>query len=262
MASVANGVRGGPWKGRAYLRKKYPGAFPLSSLQLEVLDGLSRIAPNNPNKLRKKLKKAYSFVYYTLKELERRKIISSRREKNEKGTLSRVYDLELEGILLVLYGWMRNHELVKRNQALIRKIVERYDAKLPLVFGKWQYFREIGLEDLTHTRLKIIVDTHRRNPFHKGTGFYYWLEREQQITRFFYLFDFYRLDDNPITGFDFKIWMAALRNDKEIRQFVTQELRFELGTLKKQQGIVEKALSFMESTDKNATSSSLPSLFS
>ena len=249
---VANGVRGGPWKGRAYLRKKYPHAFPLSESQLKVLEELAKNAPTNPNKLNKKLKKAYSFVYDTLVELECRKIVSLRWEKSEKGRASRIYDLDLEGVLLVLYIWMRNSELAKRNHSLIVKTIEKHSSRLPLVFGKWQYLREAGLEDIALTRLKIMVDTHRSNPFRRGTGFYYWLEMEQQLTRFFFLFDFYRLDDNPIVGFDFKAWMNALKNDEEIRAYVTQELEYELRTLKNQQTIVEKVISFMQSPVENA----------
>ena len=68
---------------------------------------------------------------------------------------------------------------------------------------------------------------------------------EQQITRFFFLFDFYRLDDNPMTGFDFNYWIRTLKNDGEIRAFVMKELEYELRTLKNQQIIVEKVVSLL-----------------
>lgn len=251
---VANGVIDSPWKGRAYLRKKYPGAFPLSEGQLRVLEKLAENAPINPNRLSKRLRKAYSFVYNTLRELERRKIVKLRWEKGEKGRDSRVYDLDLEGVLLVFHMLMRSLDFAGRNRSLILRMIERHGSDLPLVFGKWKHLREAGLEDVALKRLKITVDTHRGNPFRRGTGFYPWLEMEQQITRSFFLFDFYRLDDNPIVGFDFKVWMNALKNDKEIRAFIIQELEHEQRTLKNQQAIVEKVLFFLESEVGNTRS--------
>lgn len=240
---VTGGATGMPWKGRAYLREKYPGAFPLTQNQLDVLKELARSEPINPNKLRKKLKKAYSFVYNTLRELERRKIASMHREKNEKGTLSRIYDLEIEGVLWILADEMKT--INGWNHSFIRKLIERHSSKLPLVFNKWQYFREIGLEDIVMTRLKIVVDTHSTYPFKKGTGYYPWLEMEHQITRFFFLFDFYRGSDNPIKGFNFTAWITALKNDMEIRAFVIRELEYEQKVLKNQLAVVGRALSFM-----------------
>jgi hypothetical protein len=240
---VTGGATGIPWKGRAYIREKYPSALPLTLKQLDVLKGLAQSAPINPNKLSKKLKYAYSFVYTTLRELERRKIVSMHREKNEKGTLSRIYDLEIEGVLWILAEEMKTSN--EWNHSLIGTLIERHRPKLPLVFGKWQYFREAGLEDLVLTRLKIAVDTHSAYPFQKGTGYYPWLEMEQQITRFFFLWDFYRGSNNPIKGFNFATWINALKNDKEIRAFVIQELEYEQKVLKKHLADVGSALSFI-----------------
>lgn len=95
------------------------------------------------------------------------------------------------------------------------------------------------------TRLKTVVDTHSAYPFRKGTGYYPWLEMEQQITRFFFLWDFYRGNDNPIKNFNFTTWMTALKNDKEIRVFVLRELEYEHRVLKNHLAVVGRALSFM-----------------
>ena len=246
--SIEGGIRGGPWKGRAQNRKRYPGAFPLSESQLNLIEELAKNAPLNPNQLKKITKKAYSFVYNTLKEAERRKILSLRLEKNQKGTNSRMYDLDLEGVLLVLRRWSRNPELSMRNKHQIFKTIERYGPKLPLVFGKWKYFTDAGLGEIVWARLWLLLGTHASNPFRRGTGYYWWLEMEPQMTRFFFLWDFYRGDDNPITGFDFKTWMTVIKNDAEIRAFVTQELEHERKTLNGQQALVEKILSFVSSS--------------
>ena len=248
--SVEGGLRGGPWKGRAHSRKKYPGAFALSESQLNLIEELAKNAPMNPNQLKNRTKKAYSFVYNTLKEAERRRILSMRLEKNVKGTNSLMYDLDLEGVLLVLRRWSRNPALSTRNKPLIFKTTERYGTLLPLVFGKWKYFIDAGLENVVWAHLWTLLGQHSRNPFRRGTGFYWWLETVPQITRFFFLYDFYRYDDNPITGFDFEYWLRTLKNDAEIRAFVTQELEYDLKTAKNQQIILERVIAFMKSPPK------------
>ena len=120
-------------------------------------------------------------------------------------------------------------------------------TKLPLVFGKWSYFRDSGLEDLFFIRLSFLVGTHMKKPFYKGTGYYPWLDMEHQMNRFFYLFDFNRYYNHFITDFDPKIWVNALKNDKEIRDFVVQELEAELKVLKNQQENAEFILSVLRS---------------
>lgn len=241
---VTDGVRGTPWKQRAYTHKKYPCALPLSKEQLKLLRKFAKNAPTNANKLSKTTKKAYSFVHDTLIAFEQRKIASSYLDKSKKQTPERIYDLEIEGIFWILQEEIDGREHDKESNDLITHIVKHYYSKLPLVFGKWSYFRDAGLESLYFIRLKILVDMAR--PFYRGTGYYYWLEMEQQINRFFYLFDFYRLGDHYITDFDPKKWLTALKNDKEIRDFVIQELEYERKVLKNQQTNVEDVLSFLQ----------------
>ena len=237
---------GMPWRGRAYLHKKYPWAFPLSESQLEVLDGLARNGPINPYKLGKSIRKAYSFVFNTLRELELRKMVTFLREKTEKGVYAKIYDLALEGVMLVLHREMNKGAREKKNLSFIRKIIEKYSHMLPLVFGKWRYFEKAGCAEMVLTRLKIIVDTHESNPFKKGTGFYPWLEMEQQITRFFFFFDTFKPDHQRIIDSDYNAWMTALRQDKEIKSYVIQELKYEQKRLKNVQIQVEKSILFME----------------
>jgi DNA-binding Lrp family transcriptional regulator len=244
---VADGVEGGPWKGRALLRKKYPSAFPLSKAQLDILEALAKNAPINPNKLSKEIEKAYSFVYETLREFERRKIVDLQWVTSEKQVATRHYDLDLEGVLLVLYRWMRNPKVEEQNRSSIIKTIERHGSKLPLVFGKWRLFRKAGVEKVAMVRLKIMVDAHRHRPFRLGIGYYPWLQMEQQLTRFFFLWDLYRGDDTFIEGFDLKHWMTALRCDKETRAFIIHELADEQARLEKLQDITKKVLSFMKS---------------
>ena len=243
---VTDGTRGIPWKYRGFVHKKYPCALPLSKAQLKILKKFGNNAPTNANKLSKTTKKAYSFVHDTLIEFERRKIASSNLVKSKKRTKERIYYLELEGIFWILEEEVFARENDKESNDLIIRMLKHYRSKLPLVFGKWSYFRDSGLENQFFIRLSFLVGTHMRNPFYRGIGYYPWLEMEHQMTRFFYLFDFHRFDNHFITDFNPKIWLTALKNDKEIRDFVIQELESERKVLNNQQTNVEDVLSFLQ----------------
>jgi hypothetical protein len=234
-----------PWKGRKYAREKYPLAMPLTKEQLKLLKKLAMVAPTNAHKLSIKTKKAYSFVYKSLIEFERRKIASGKVVKSKKGTKEKICDLELEGIFWILKEVVFGRKNDRECKELIIRMVKHYSSKLPLVFGKWSHFRDAGLEDLYLLRLWFLVSTHLNNPFYKGTGYYYWLEMEHQMNRYFYLFDFHRYGNHFITDFDPKLWLVTLRKDREIRDFVVQELKEELKLLKNQEENVECVLSFL-----------------
>jgi hypothetical protein len=180
-------------------------------------------------------------------------VFLKREEVTEKGTKAKIYALNLEGILLVLHREMTYPD--KWDHRFIRKIVESHGSLLPLVFGKWKYLKEMGFGEIFLIRLKIIVDTHESNPFRKGTGFYQWLETREQITRFFFLFDLWRLENHFIPNFDAKAWMTALKQDKEIRNYLIKELKYEQRRLKNAKNRVEDILSFMEPQQKKEIAS-------
>jgi hypothetical protein len=236
-----------PWRERGFVRKKYPGILRLTKSQLNLLKKFGINAPTNANKLCKMSGKAYSFVHETLVEFERRKIVSSVVVKSRKKTKERIYDLELEGIFWIIEDVVMGRKNDKECNDLIIRMLKHYRDKLPLIFGKWSYFRDLGLEDQFFIRIWHLVGTHMNNPFYKGTGYYPWLEMEHQMNRFFYLFDFYRYYDHFIINFDPKIWINALKNDKEVRDFVVQELEAELKVLNNQHENVEFVLSVLRS---------------
>jgi hypothetical protein len=244
---VTDGIKTMPWKHRKFTHKKYPLAMALSTEKLKLLKKLALCAPTNAHRLSVVTKKAYSFVYESLNEFEHRKIASGIFVKSAKGTKEKVYDLELEGIFWILQEVVFGRKNDKECSDLIVRMMKHYDSKLPLVFGKWSYFRDLGLEDHFFIRLWYLVGTHMSNPFYKGTGYYPWLEMEHQMNRYFYLFDFYRYDNHFIINFDPKIWVNALKNNKDIREFVVQELEAELKVLDTQHGNVEFILSLLRS---------------
>lgn len=234
-------VTGIPWKGRAYLRAKYPGAFPLSESQIEVLLGLAREAPTNAYKVAKITGKAYSFVFNTLKELERRKkIVFKGKQRTEKGTTANIYDLSLDGVLLTLKREMRLADTDEWDREFIRTIIEKYSSLLPLVFGKWRHFEKMKVKKIASFRLKVLVDTYAKDPlsFTRGTGFLPRMETEQLVCWFFY-FQFRHFKYG-------KAWMTALEQDKEIRVYVIKELKAYQKRLKNVNTLIEKTLAFFE----------------
>jgi hypothetical protein len=235
------GVKGTPWKGKAYLRKKYPGAFTLTENQIEILEELAKIAPSNAYQIHKNTGKAYSFVYNTLKELERRKMIFIKsKEQTEKGTTANLYDLNLESVLLILQRQQRspNYDFSKS-----RDILEKYSDLLPLVFGKWKYFEAIEkgkIKERANHRFKVLVDSFVSSPlsFKKGTSAYPGIDMKNITTWFFYFqFNHFKVG---------KPWLEALKGDKEIKNFVIKELKDYQIFLNKIDKIIEENITFLE----------------
>jgi len=239
------GKTGRPWKGRAYLRAKYPGAFPLSESQIEVLEGLAKKGPTNAYKVAKITGKAYSFVFNSLKELKRRKmIILKGKEKTEKGTTANIYDLALDGVLLILHREMSSPRDDWDRSKFIRTIIERYGCLLPLVFGKWAHFERMKVEKTAMFRLKVLVDTYSRDRWYlkKGTGIIPWMESEEQICWFFYFqFNHFNFEES---------WLNALKKDKEIHEYVIKQMRDYQKNLENIHKKIEENILFIESLDE------------
>ena len=239
------------WKDRKYIRTKYPRVLPLSENQVKVIEFLVKANPKNAYRIYKLSGISYSYVFNTLKELEKRRLIELKKEiDTEKGTRAKIFDLTLEGVLIVLKH--RFYDL-KTKQDFLRKITENYRTMIPLVFGKYEYFKKIGLEELYRIRLGKIVLGYTHTTFRKGTGYYPWLEQKEQITCFFYLFDFNRLYDSNIKNFDPKVWLNALRNDKDIKKYILEELQQDKKSLENHQRVITKTISFLENMEQVIT---------
>ena len=235
------GITGTSWKGRARLRKKYPGSFSLSESQIEILEGLAKIAPSNAYQIHKNCGKAYSFVYNTLKELERRNMIfTKRKEQTEKGTVANIYDLNLESVLLILQRQQRssNYDFSKSSD-----ILEKYGELLPLVFGKWKYFESKvngKVKEIANHRLKVLVDSYVSNPlsFKRGTASIPGMETKQLVTWFFYFqFNHFKYSEP---------WIAALKGDETIKNYVINELKEYQKRLDDINNLIEENVTLLE----------------
>ncbi len=235
-----------PWKGRAYLRKRYPGAFPLSEGQVEVLEGLAKQGCTNAYRLAHEIDKAYSFVFNSLKELERRKMVILKRiENTEKGTKAKIYDLDLRGILLVMYREMLHPDKVDRR--FLRSVLSKYGSLLPLVFGKFESLESSSemAGKIAWFCLKRLADFYAQDPqsFNKGMSYVGSpiMELEQKLTWFFYFQDHH-----------FKYgeeWLSAIRQDDEIKLYVINELRAYQVRLLNLRDLIENTISSLEVED-------------
>ena len=217
------------------------------------MECIAKIGPTNGYAISKKSGRAYSFVFNSLKEMEKRKLaVLLRREPTKRGTKSKIYDLTFDGVLLVLKNVFYLPDM-KIDKIDFSNIIKRYGSMLPLVFGKYEYFKEIGLENMYLLRLNIIVRGYTRSSFRKGTGYYPWLEKAEQITRYFYLFDFSRLYNSFLKNFDPKVWLNALRNDKEIKEYVIEELQQDKKNLEDHARVITKTISYLENREQVIT---------
>ena len=234
-----------PWKGRTYLRVKYPGVLPLSESQVEVLEGLSREGPTNAYRVAKRIGKAYSFVFNSLKESERRGLVTFKGEvKTEKGTTAKIYDLALEGVLLTLQREMRLTE-DRWNHSYIGEIIEKYSNLLPLIFGKWEHFERMGVGKIARFRLKVLVDTYAADPLSlkKGTGFGFGSDKEtEQLVCWFFYFQFHHFKYS-------ETWMTALKQDEETKMYVIGELKAYQRRLKKLNILIDENISFLQGVE-------------
>ena len=160
-------------------------------------------------------------------------------EKTVKHTKSKIYDLKLEGVLLVLYREMQNPG--KYDRAFIRKLVESYGSLLPLVFGKWDYFGNFNamVKKLAWFRLKVLVDGFGQDSqaFRKGMSYIGSpeMELEQKISWFFYFqFNHFKYSEP---------WLNALRQDDEIRAFALKELKAYQEKLMNRHSLIENTIS-------------------
>lgn len=241
----------GIWTERGYIRTYWPTLSPLSTNQITVLKGLAEKAPTNAYQVAEKTGKAYSFVFNCFKECEKRGIITLIREmKTKKGTKAKIYDLTLDGVLLLLSKILINksiysHGDIGENRTLFYKMMDRYSSMLPLVFGKYDYFKKNELDKLYHIRLSFMTRGYP-DSYRKGTGIYPELEMEEQIMRYFYLFDFDMLDEPFIKDFDKRTWLTVLKNDPEIREYILKELESDQKKVQNSEKRIIEIVSFLK----------------
>lgn len=225
---------------------------PLLQSQIIVLFTLADDGPTNAYQIAKKTGNRYSLIFKAIKELKKRGMVRFKgKKRTEKRMMANIYDLALKGVLFVLQKELALADTERWNYDFIRKIIRKYDALLPLVFGKWSHFVKMGVEKMALFRLKMIAD----NPelFERGVVVFDetspGLEMEQKIERFFYFYGFYP-PKPTLESFSFvkdpKVWVSAWKQEEDIKTYTIRELRGYEKKLENLSILVKENISFIE----------------
>lgn len=222
----------------------------LSKSQAAVFSKLADEGPLNAYQIAKKAGKRYSVVFNAIKELEKYRLVKLKaKERTIKGTMAKVYDLTLRGVLFALEVEMAPADTERWNYDLIHKIIRRYDSLLPLVFGKWSYFEKMGVGKTALFRVKMIADN--QELFERGTVSFEdyvspGLKTEQKIIWFFYFWGFYPARLEGWGGVaDPKVWKHVWKQDEDIKAFVVEKFKEEQKRLQNRSIFLTKILSFL-----------------
>ncbi len=163
----------------------------------------------------------------------------------EKGKRNAIcYFVTLKGILYVLYEELLPADRKTRDHAFIRGIITRYHSMLPLVFGKWDYFDKMGVEEMALCRLKAVVDD--QNAFEPRLSWVPGKSLEEKIYWFFYFAGFLTFPQSPDVfggwcGLESpQKWMHTWVGDVDIKAFVINEIAVYQRRLKEFGAFVER----------------------
>lgn len=238
---------------RVRIVKEWRNPSPLLESEITALSTLANEGPTNVYQIKKKTGKAYSLMFNAVKELEKRRLVKLiEKKQTSRGTTANFYDLTLEGVLSVLEGELASGDRERFNYNLIHKIVKKYESLLPLIFGKWSYLQEVDLETVALFRLKAVVDN--QDLFERGEPLIPAANKEQRICWFFYFFGLiparpefegWGIMDDP------KAWISAWTQDKDIRAFVSDELKRYQIRLKNLGAYVERLITLINGDNKH-----------
>ena len=94
-------------------------------------------------------------TYSTMKLLDQAKLVRTHDAgRYNTGLMKKTYDITPQGIVALLQG---DPDHIKPSKEYVRNLAQQQASFLPLIFGKWEYFREQGVEDLAYKYLLISV---------------------------------------------------------------------------------------------------------
>jgi len=160
----------------------------------------------------------------------------------EKGKRNaKCYFITLKGILYVLYielsrtdmkKWNFDYMQLLRGYNQIHEIIRKHESLLPLVFGKWDYFRKCGVEKGALFRLIKVVYRRDRLGFYgsRPGGI---IEKEIIVRRIYNIFFFngtllpetLEFDGWKRPYEDIDQWIVMWKGDPDIKAYITKELK-------------------------------------
>lgn len=194
-----------------------------------------------------------SLTYKILKEMESKGWLKSKKiGKSNAGLNKNAYSLTIMGLIQALY-------IVSRRDK--RLIIDRWANLIPLVLEKWAYFLKAGVEDLAYFRLDWACRAFVGNWMPMESSTWRVPYREDLLSReharfqnYAELFTYYFYDPwityeryDPFREIknqkNQQKWAEACLRDPEIRNYITEELKF---FLEKNEHSANEAESMME----------------
>jgi hypothetical protein len=170
--------------------------------------------PSSPYDIASMLNLHRSSTNKALKRLKRDgRVIVVGRRKARSGVRVEVYDISIHGLIEVLKSCKTIGDA--------ESIIYNHAGKLPLVFGKWSFFRENNVEGIAFKLLKEFSYTGWSGaPFKSRIGT---PEYEREYAEYFQ-WTFYLSACDTLSREEFGRWMTAIRMDNDIRGFIINQI--------------------------------------
>lgn len=170
----------------------------------------------------------YASVHEAIKDLVASGLIKETRQEKGPGPLpKRFFSLTLRGLAMAFV----TTELKARGFAAVNKVAEKWGVLLPLVLGKWEYFKSVELGEEFMRAFKWVIK------WILELGY----DREEWATEKFWFFIF-----QMTAGAAKAKWLKALRMDPELRQWAIEGLKEWLAEGRMFMKMHEKSLQVLE----------------
>jgi hypothetical protein len=175
-----------------------------------------------------------------MRHVRRFRLVGERYVRVEKGKRNAIcYFITLKGILLVLQRelsrtdtekWNYDYKQLLRGYNKIHEIIRKNESLLPLVFGKWDYFRMFHVEKSVLFRLAKAVYRQNHLGFYGITGGAIEKNIVRRIYNIFFFSGTWLPETLEFDGFklpyeDINYWTAMWKGDPEIKAYITKELK-------------------------------------
>jgi DNA-binding MarR family transcriptional regulator len=215
---------------------KYP------PIQRVVLRFLAQGGPKSSYDIASELGLHRSSTSKALRSLKKEgRVLVVERRRARSGARVEVYDISAHSLIEVLRSC--------RSMETAKYIINNHAGKLPLVLGKWDFFEEMGVEDIAFKLLRgFSYAGWAGEPFKNKPGT---RKYEEEYSEYFQ-WSFYLSAYDMLSEEEFDRWMAAISKDDEISGFILSQIG------KEKERLLEKARELGELERKIASALQRP----
>jgi len=245
---------------------------PIPQSGLEILKDLARNEPSHKSLIRDRCSLGYATVHENVSKLLGLQLIEVVDEETWRTGLKKLtYDLTLKGLL-----WVFFHSSFGEISRKIDRLSRKYANLAPLVFGKWDFFRKMELEDQAIRRLFYARTLHHdatsgamislpmelteeekkewkkraTEEYEEMMQFGWPIGYSEKHVRIMFTEQFHLPSHLETIFYPFKkeevqTWLNSMIKDEELKIYVRVLLKRAKSTLQKQLKEIEKQLTFM-----------------